>query len=387
MNKILNKIISYSKAYTNNEKTKYADYVANFNDEAQLGYIYTNLCAWFMHDNICKANHIVLNDLKIFSNLLISSELSRKEIMIAIFDVIKRNIDNGILEAEQTEKLKEKFKFPSMPTFLKIIRENKEKTFFDILVNMIEIYVLTPETPEKSVRGFRGEEIKNLQELQKNYEIIQNSYLNKTNTYTEEDINQTYNALIAINIPLNICQIIKEELKRRKSKNEQKFKSLSKRQVVINPDMYKVQPINKEIVNKKEYNIIYRELLTYFDFEQMIPIKNLSLKDVIYCVHLLIKINMSENVIDKFIRIVEKQKNNPVAMYVFIYDKIQNSLSDETIATKVHLIEEYLGQLFIPESESDYEFWKECINEELANLNELIPNNHNYIMTKAKKYE
>lgn len=381
MEQFFSKMITYSKEYTNNSRSSIFDGKSNFSKNIQSAYIYTNICSWIINYKICKQNHIVLNDFGVLSSLLVDSGLTDKEIKSAILKIIEINIENGILNAEETEELENNFELSLEENIVEVLQGNVGKTFFDILLSMASKYTFTPPTKEKSVRTSRGQKITNLEEIQKYYQIIKESYLDKKDMISNEDIINIYYSLASLNIPEYICKRVYEELIKERQKAIKKQQK-QQTKMSFNPDLYAVK--QTEIISKKEYNTLYHELLTFFDFNEMIPTRNLSFKEVVYCVHLMQKIKMPQEKIVKFIKIIEKQKNNPASMYIFIYEKLQNFIEDETISKQIQTIEEYLEQLFIPETEEDYEFWKECISAVLANLESSLPSNSSYIIEKAK---
>ena len=81
----------------------------------------------------------------------------------------------------------------------------------------------------------------------------------------------------------------------------------------------------KQMMPKKKINLITKELKKYFDFDNMVAIKPLSLDEIIYCIALLTKISAEQKTIDRFLLLVGKlnKKENPISCYgdLLIYDK------------------------------------------------------------------
>ena len=120
----------------------------------------------------------------------------------------------------------------------------------------------------------------------------------------------------------------------------------------------------------------------------MKPKKFLSLNELIYCIHLMLKIDFDEKTINEFIESIEKEnkkiQNNPISIFINLYNKFKYYEMDLNLTEKIKRIESYIGEIFICSSE-DYEFWKESINEELNDILDSLPINHEYEVSEAKK--
>lgn len=233
-----------------------------------------------------------------------------------------------------------------------------------------------------------------LEDLKDVHTMFQKCYLEKENSYTMEDIYQILPVFDRLKIPEKIKKSIKTELEKNyKIRENEKILSLQQGATVnlissssletkgkpksFLPPKHKIL---KKSAEEKEYNTIYHELLTYFDFEHMKPIRLLTLDEIIYCMYLQLKINFKKQQVDQFLAIMNKTVNkiHPISLYVLLYQKIKFYEKELHLESSVTEIESYFQQLYIPESDEEYDDWKKIVQEEVNHLISLLPENYEY---------
>lgn len=139
-------------------------------------------------------------------------------------------------------------------------------------------------------------------------------------------------------------------------------------------------------LTKKEINTISRELSSYFDFENMICIRELTLEEIIYVLAKLKYLNASEATIQKFLFIAEKEmrKCNPITFYYRYYDKIKFYLDNEEVRNIYEDIEDFLKVGYLFANERDYAEFKELLEDYLTQILNIIGSDYTYEMEQQK---
>lgn len=348
--------------------------------------------SWLKYSEETTYHRIINNRIGAYMASLKGNQLTDIEFTKAFFYVIKRNIASGIF---LPNPIFSKLDNASRSTQFEIqslldssnCKGNYFLPFIDSFFTKIFVYPKLYEKEDNELFCLLTSDIKDINLFIESHHLLKNYYLDKEDSFTEEDI--SYILPILDNLELDEESISKIErglhsmVYRRNSKKAKQEKATNNPNIPIK----KVHFPKKEALSKREYYSIESELSTYFSFEKMIAPRALSLKEVIYCIKLMLKLQKPEHIIDSFIREVEKRNStenrNPVSLYIELYDKIKYYAQSESIARKIALVEEYLSEIFICQ-DNDYEFWKEMIDEELTSLLSELPNNGEYEKQQAK---
>lgn len=314
----------------------------------------------------------VFTDFDMLSKYLILSNLSTKDRLNVIILFIEKNISTGIID-EDTKYLN--------PKLLKSYNLKKfNKSRLDEILYNGEINLLLQQDDSK----LNSNEIKKKYELLsvlgkdyissniiKNNILVKKHYIDIEGNCTEYDIDKLINALLGLGVDESICKDIKNMLK----------KDLDNSIAKSSRKMTKEVGIISDYSNDRE---IKKELRNYFDFYRMEAIKPLSLKDRIYCVSLLVKLNADMEKIIKFLRISEcdYNKQNPIVLYNQLYEKLKYYEEKYNLSNELNELEQYFSEIFIADTD-DYEFWKSSIEENLNRVLKLIPRTYEYELDKA----
>ena len=149
------------------------------------------------------------------------------------------------------------------------------------------------------------------------------------------------------------------------------------------------QDENKTYVcfNRKEYNLIERELRQYFDIRTMEVVAPLTLDLQIYCVGLMLKLGISEDKIREILKIMNKDGysyDNPISMFVALQEKLEYYKDVEGVSEAIDTMIGVMTEITFG-TDVDYEEWKSFMEDELAATLKLIPKTYDYELEKAKK--
>jgi hypothetical protein len=332
-----------------------------------------------------RLNKIVINDFQVFSKALLTSNLNFQDKFNALMYIIENNLKNGILIDNITvASLKNSFAYEmlkddenSKEDLSSIYYENAFPYAFSFMYRKKCLNEIIAENKIKFLYGtFNPKEFSAFQNA---HRLIKIYYLEKVDTFTEEDITYLTQAFQILNLPKELIKNLEKYL----------WRSLSKRNKTLKEENKVIpqgKPIIKELnplINKKEYNLIYKELLTYYNFDQMLPFKYLTPNDIIHCLKLLKKLNYCEKTIQEFIISSEKFnksfKINPIVKYLELKDKIDYYSENEELQSM--LVE--LKKAFDEANQNEDNFYQEYLDMILDNILELLPNTHEYELNAA----
>ena len=145
--------------------------------------------------------------------------------------------------------------------------------------------------------------------------------------------------------------------------------------------------VEKPMMDRKEYNLIERELRKYFDIRTMEVVTPLTLDLQIYCVGLLIKLGFSDDKIREILKIMNKNGysyDNPITMFVALSEKLEYYKDVDGIKEAIETMLGAMSEIMIV-SDVEYEEWKDFLSSELNSALKLIPKTYDYEIEKAKK--
>ena len=349
--------------------------------------------SWFNYPHLATRKHLIFGKYSLASVIIKQQPyLSENEYINLVFGIVNRNIEAGLLDENRV--ISKSDKKLDVRVFNQYHQERLDINNEEILNIVIEKYrdFFIEQIPESETDVFDilDLDVDNLEQFKSAHSKIKEHYIDKTDSFNSDDIEITIQSLKEIGYTDEICEKVFKVLKRVLYKRELKDQKeeLKRRREELSNNVISTPVEQKPIIPKKEFQTVYRELNEYFDFDNMKSKKYLSLKEVIYCIHLMLKINFDNETIDEFIETIKRENkkinNNPITLFVDLYDKLKHYEKELNLTEKLKMIESLIGEIFICSSE-DYEFWKENINEELQNIINSLPNNHEYELSQAKQ--
>lgn len=143
----------------------------------------------------------------------------------------------------------------------------------------------------------------------------------------------------------------------------------------------------KKMLSKKETNKILRKVKAVYDFDTAECKKILTMDEIISVVASLMRINANSETIETFIYSAEKMlRQNPIAAYYELLDKIKSTVTSDILLSYIDEIELLISELY--KNAADEE---KCINI-IDNINEYIKlfnyslgEDYSYELEKARK--
>lgn len=350
-------------------------------------YITGTIGAWLMYEKESIDSKLIFDEPALIAPYAEDKSLTTREFSKLVFYIIERNILSGLLTGEKYSDIFEKNSLFDMKNR---ILEDKDsindivtnKSVFDIHCAVFKGTTMVPQNEGVLNRiTLSNNPNYSIAELQHFHLLIKEHYLDKKDSYEENDLAIVIKALYDLSFSENICREIGNyllfELEKRNNKKVEKKQYIP---------AYEPLPRQTNTLSKKEYNLLYRELLTYFDFNNMQPIKYLNLDEIIYCLHILIKLQIRDNVINSFLRIINKhnRSQNPLALYTSLYNKLNTYQNNLELKNKMTDIASYIKEMFIA-SDEEYVEWKELLSEELSSILELCSEDYTYELNEAQK--
>ena len=349
--------------------------------------------AWIKNRTLANNNNFIFNNFELVSLSFNKNELKDSEALNLIFSLVLRNIEAGILfeKREVHDETEQFISHLSNHKRTEIILNAVNSGGYEGLTEIFKQTTLEAVTPTLfSLRLIDKANHFNLEDFRKKHKILKEHYLDKLDSFNIDDIDIIISTLKELSIDEELCNKVKNALNRilyKSTIREQKEKTRLENERSLT-EAFKSTKSSKTIIPKKDFQVVYRELQQYYDFDNMKPKKFLSLNELIYCIHLMLKIDFDEKTINEFIESIEKEnkkiQNNPISIFINLYNKFKYYEMDLNLTEKIKRIESYIGEIFICSSE-DYEFWKESINEELNDILDSLPINHEYEVSEAKK--
>ena len=352
-----------------------------YTKEGLQQYICNNLYEEIIDIKSCDGN-IYFTNFEQLSKRIIELGYSNENLLNIILEIVKLNI-------ERYEKIKSK----KTPFYF----ENLKKNQFENLSKK-EIKIITEKILENNCIEDENipEDIKN-EIIQYYYirqacETIYEYYINRPQD--KKDIQQLYDSLLILKIDENLCNKIAFSLKKKAKKTA----------IAQNNNIQFIMPKTKDnlpfitpkgsdklssliqTITKKEQRKIIKELETYFDFENMKPIRLLSLNEIVYCVYLLMKNSSDTEIINNFITLSIKRlrKENPLYVYNNLYDKFKYFKDKYQIENIMESINREIEKIFIC-SDEEYIQIKYVMSEYIKFILNEIGNNFDYEKEEAAK--
>lgn len=329
---------------------------------------------------------VITDDFKDLSDCLVESPLKKNERFDIVMMLIKRNIDNNLTTDDRNILILDGPMLSKSGISLEILDKLVKKNKLNTIMNEMSEEELTAEEKEIKEKIFsiaKDTDLSIGEKYAKNHKILEQLYFNNIDGYDSEDIKSIILALKNISISDEICDDIEYILNRNLTRRVKK----QKREVTVHfSDSNKKE--SKKYISDKEYKEIKKELKKYIDLYTMMPTRDLSEEEVMYCANLLLKIGTEENLVKTLFFRSEKTANikgNPIGTYNKIYDKLKFYEDGLLLQESMAVVNDYIREVFIS-TDDDYYFWKEQIAFELTNIINMLPKSYKYEIEKAKTY-
>ena len=316
------------------------------------------------------------------SDLLEKSNLSVKECSAIIFMMIKRNLKADLLEENSVFvdiKAIEKYHFKTMTS--------EEVWDFICKVGIEELTLQAKENPDLQIKldeiiRFSEKHAADVEEFKKQNAIIQHCYFEKINSYDEVDISQILSSLRYLTVSEKILKCVEISLE----KDYQKRKNNDLRQQKVQLCWTKTEAKNY-FLSDRQYNVLRRELESYYHVYQNKLMKNITYSEMIHCLSLMYRLGIDEANIDQFLlkyRLTCDSIQDPIQWFVFSYEKLLYHQKDVRVMTSFQQLLEYMSDIFVVGDE-EYFYVKEEMQKEQNKIEHLLIDNYDYEKNYAKK--
>ena len=233
-------------------------------------------------------------DYNLLAEFLNSSPLKAREQLQVILYMLEKNLATHIL-CEETGG----FDAPAMENFefKTMTKEEASKLIHSMEYDRLctaSIDELTEEEKLKyaELREFIDSNPLDLSYIKELHRNISMHYFEKIDSFDYDDVNAILCVLESFGIPKEMCDSFKYLLDKEVKKRE------VKEEIVIVRDFHK--KLDEKRITEKEYNLLNRELKKYFDLDNMYVEEPLSIEMQIYCVSLMIKMGITDDVIKSY---------------------------------------------------------------------------------------
>lgn len=203
----------------------------------------------------------------------------------------------------------------------------------------------------------------------KMHKSIQEHYLDKTNEYTEKDLKYVNVALKNLNVRPKICASIMRIL----------TKKLQQRKPIYNEKMVEEKP-------KYNYDSLYKEASVAINLNNMKPYRALSLKEKIYYLSILTRMNVTKEERNLFLRNCEMLTNDQsvIEKYLENYSRLKYYEESAGLKNNIAFMEACLTEMGSCPPD-DYLFWEESLANEMKQVEHWIPKNYEYEEVEASR--
>lgn len=136
-----------------------------------------------------------------------------------------------------------------------------------------------------------------------------------------------------------------------------------------------------KIMSKREYNALYHELLSYFDFDNMRAIRYLKMDEIIHCLIILRQLSFDDDVINNFLKLIDtynqKSGENALLRYMDLKEKLEYYQDVPEVGALLKELDDVFKQTFMA-SADDYEFLKQYLDMELNQALDYLKQNYDY---------
>lgn len=319
-------------------------------------------------------SRVIVSDFRMLESAILEANVSISENVCFYFDLIKENISNGILNSNS--ELIDVKEFLKMKAELqnRLINETSSSNIVNNYARIFRDMCMSEERDESKVMDLTGSiNYEGLRIIRISHELIRDHYFNKPD-FNKMDIASIIFAFKSLGVTskmlAKISIILEKEIEKREKNKKDNSEYIQKKEI---RDI-------KPIVSKKTYYVVRSELLKFFDFDNMKPFRYLKLDEIIYCVALMKKINIKEEMIEEFIRLSERfnrsYNKDAKEMYLELRDKIEYYSSNPEIASILEEIDYVFSEM--NKDSSDYAYLSEYMSMEIGEAVRLIPESHEF---------
>jgi len=307
-------LIKNVQSHILNEKNSQKSDLQRTEALARLSILY----GWFIYTRPRAYSHTFIGNLSTLTDALNNTSLSKEEMTDIVFYVISENIKCGLFDSRRLDKND-------------VIRKNLN-SYFACIISMGKLYEFT-NYPTKDYRDEAMYEKYTLQDIDFSVDedglkriidahlTIREHYLDKRDSYTEADILEVLKALKILNLGENVIKNIKRVLR-------EKFVRKTNEGVTDIKGDYRLEPKVQRtpMLKKGTINALWRRLEEYFDFDKMVSFRYLTNNEIIYCVCILRKLDVTRDTIDSFIRTQEKFNESCMGSVMDKYVTLENKV-------------------------------------------------------------
>lgn len=350
------------------------------NDLGIMFFLALNWIRYFQGRNL-KEEDKFFNQFAYLSLMLEKSTLNARESLSIIEYIITRNIKNGIMNISG---LRNEIILGCNDAFNKLTAKDltEERTIEIFYVLNMDEKEFTEDDKEAAItiKQTVKECVENARKLVRAHKILSTHYFEKGENYNEQDIDSMVEAFYLLELSESSIAAFKTILLNRIEKRRKKVPQFTQKAK---------RAVNEEKLSQKEYNYLFREIETYYDIQNQKVIRPLTLEEIVYLMHLLQKIKLPETEIIKCITNINKAGlnayNNPLSQFNDYYNKMITLTSNEEVAKALEYIKDCMQALYIPESASDYLFWKKEIANELKKVMKIVNRDYRYEILEGQK--
>lgn len=326
----------------------------------------------------------IFNNFDELSKYLLLSPLNRREMMNVVFFFYYRNSllvgDREILFFDFRKIPQANFNSITAQEFYEMVRSEKFYEFLSIPSNQL---TKKQREQKREILEFVKKERLDSTRLVQVILNIKKHYLDKLDSYDENDIKMVINCLRENQLAPELCSKIQKTLKEDFYKRVTfglKSSESSKAVATTNPD-----------ANKKQHSIphdVQLRLEHYLDLVTMKPKRIMSYDEVLLCVTLLLNF-MKKEVVILFLQNVfpgwVKYPKNPLVWYRKMHEKLCFYQEDELLNSACVCLDESIFKLFIPKDDEEYRNEKKKMLIDLETCCDYLATRYDYELEVATR--
>lgn len=314
--------------------------------------------------------HHIFADYDILSKYLTEFPSYDKERMILLIESIKNNIES----IQKSEKSKKNITFYNEQVTSNLI----EKAMYKVIMR-------------RRIKFRKKYENDNIDKMISYIKIIQERYLEKINSFDEEDIKIITETLKNMKVNNQMCdeinKLLMKEYRSRISEKETSIPYVSTKQTKKESK----DDTESKVLSKKEYYEKTAEVGRYFDLKQMQATRYISISEKVNLIRLLQELNYENTDIERMLKIVDNgnkiyhEETHPMMKYIDTIDKIMYYKEQlELTEQQIEDLKYNFGLLFMCDS-NEYVQWKDELLATLQSLENRFPKTHKYEIAQAEK--
>ena len=332
---------------TDSDFLKHNEIEQNYTKDPLSGAIYlvevSKLYSWLKNGRAAIKGHYIFTDFD-FLQQAFGSKLSAYEKSEIIIHIVIQNIKAGILDTDKYTGLTTDYP----KEHLKYIKEALYTSDIDLYPvkfseNFYKIYFAKNIGLNALININSGVNDEKFAKIKKAHQIIKEHYLDKVNSYDENDIKELMKAFRLLGLSSSIIDAFESEFNKclfLRKNAENPVKEKVSKYVEIGSAVSEVKPL----IPKKVFNTFYFELCSYYDFDKMKPMRELYLDEIIYSLCLLNKLGFSQKDTLRFINDIKYSLS--VSENLDIDSKIEERQGIKSVVCFLEDIKLEYGELF-----------------------------------------